>query len=118
MHCCFVVVFFKSGCGTISGFETVYTFLIITGINFHYISYRWLFKQTGNRKSSCNQTTNQNVNFNATIKLESNNPSLDLSEMEDRISKTVSNMFLNAKGSIDGNNTSKSNSVMIGGGSL
>jgi hypothetical protein len=38
--------------------------------------------------------------------------------MEDRISKTVSNMFLNAKGSIDGNNTSKSNRTMVGGGSL
>ncbi len=74
--------------------------------------------KTTTTNNNTNQTTNQNVNFNATIKLESNNPSLDLSEMEDRISKTVSNMFLNAKGSIDGNNTSKSNSVMIGGGSL
>jgi len=74
--------------------------------------------KTTTTNNNTNQTTNQNINLNATIKLESNNPSLDLSGMEDRISKTVSNMFLNAKGSIDGNNTSKSNSVMVGGGSL
>jgi hypothetical protein len=74
--------------------------------------------KTTTTNNNTNQTTNQNVNFNATIKLESNNPSLDLSGMEDRISKTVSNMFLNAKGSIDGNNTSKSNRTMVGGGSL
>jgi hypothetical protein len=74
--------------------------------------------KTTTTNNNTNQTTNQNVNFNATIKLESNNPSLDLSGMEDRISKTISNMFLNGKGSIDGNNTSKSNRTMVGGGSL
>ena len=74
--------------------------------------------KTTTTNNNTNQTTTQNVNFNATIKLESNNPSLDLSGMEDTISKTVSNMFLNAKGSIDGNNTSKSNRTMVSGGVL
>jgi hypothetical protein len=74
--------------------------------------------KTTTTNNNTNQTTNQNVNFNATIKLESNNPSLDLTGMEDTISKTIHNMFLNGKGSIDGNNKSKSNRTMVGGGSL
>jgi hypothetical protein len=72
----------------------------------------------GNNSSNGNITTTLEGAATINVNIKSDNPSLDLSGMEDRISKTVSNMFLNAKGSIDGNNTSKSNRTMVGGGSL
>jgi hypothetical protein len=65
-----------------------------------------------------NSTVTHKGRVRINVDVKSDNKSLDISNMEDTITKTVSNMFLNGRGSIDGNNTSKSNSVMVGGGSL